>query len=111
MIATLHYKTNECSETLHLKTKRISPEIGLDTGFLSCCVTIQKPTSTTFQNKLEYRFPLRHRNGLKPERSRRTLTFWPYVLRTGEKMIRTAVRAAALAKMLGFVKVLSYIGP
>lgn len=27
------------------------------------------------------------------------------------KMIRTAVRAAALSKMLGFVKVLSYIGP
>lgn len=37
--------------------------------------------------------------------------FWTYVLRTGEKMIRTAVRAAALAKMLGFVKVLNYIGP
>ena len=103
-------QNDEYSETFHSKTKRISPGIGLDTGFLSCCVTIQKPTSTTFQNKLEYRFPLRHRNGLKPERSRRTLTFWPYVLRTGEKMIRTAVRAAALAKMLGFVKVLSYIG-
>lgn len=91
------------------KQTRIGLWIGLDTGFLPCCVTIPKPTNTTFKNKLEYRLPLRHRNSLKPgnvEKGQGSGRMHSLSV----KMIRTAVRAAALAKMLGFVKVSSYIG-
>ena len=69
-----------------------------------------KTDEYNIQKQLEYRLPLRHRNSLKPgnvEKGQGSGRMHSLSV----KMIRTAVRAAALAKMLGFVKVLSYIGP
>lgn len=108
-------KTNECSEMLHSKTNTNRPVDWLRYWLSALLLyhsktdeyNIQKTNSNAgFRCDIATAWSLSEA-GECWEMSR----FWPYVLRTGEKMIRTAVRAAALAKMLGFVKVLSYIGP